>query len=546
MSAAGPMPLSQRPEWRALEAHRGRFEGLHLRALFAEDPQRAERFHAEAAGLYLDYSKNRITPETLRLLLGLAAGAGLRSQIDALFAGERLNTSEDRAALHVALRAPKSSVLRVDGRDVVPEVHAVLERMAGFCERVRDGSWKGHSGRPIRNVVNVGIGGSDLGPAMAARALRHYSRRDLCFRFVSNLDGSDFCENVRDLDPAETLFVICSKTFTTQETLANARAARAWCLAALKDEEAVARHFVAVSTNAAEVARFGIAPQQVFGFWDWVGGRYSLPSAVGLSLMLAIGPERFREMLAGFHAMDEHFRTAPFERNLPVLLGLVGIWHRNFLGARTHAVLPYDCHLARLPAYLQQLEMESNGKGVDREGRALEVASAPVVWGEPGTNGQHAFFQLLHQGTELVSCDFIGFGQSLDPLGSHHDLLVAHLLAQTRALAFGRTPEEVAAAGVPAAQVPHRTFPGNRPSTTLLAERLTPAVLGAIVALYEHKVFVQGALWRVDSFDQWGVELGKQLAGEIAPLLTGTGEPDQDASTNALILRYRRMRRREA
>ncbi len=541
---AGRTPLSRRAEWRALAEHRDALAARHLRELFAQDAERAERFCIEAAGLFLDYSKNRITDETLRLLLELAAKAGLRERIEALFRGEKLNTSEDRAALHVALRAPREAVIEVDGRDVVPGVHQVLDRMEEFAERVRGGDWKGHSGRPIRNVVNIGIGGSDLGPAMAYQALRHYSRRDLDFRFVSNVDPTDFCEAVRDLDPAETLFVVCSKTFTTLETLTNARAARDWCVAALGSEAAVEHHFVAVSTNARQVADFGIDPAHMFGFWDWVGGRYSVDSAIGLSLVLAIGAERFREMLAGFRAMDEHFRSAPFERNMPVLLGLLGIWYADFLGAQTHAVLPYDQYLARLPAYLQQLDMESNGKRVDRQGVPVDVATGPIVWGEPGTNGQHAFFQLLHQGTHLVPCDFIGFARSLNPLGEQQDLLIANLLAQTRALAFGRTAEEVAAGGVPSAQVPHRSFPGNRPSNILLAEILTPATLGALIALYEHKVFVQGSIWNVNSFDQWGVELGKQLAAEIAPQLAGQAPPEtgQDGSTEALIRRYRRWR----
>ncbi len=541
---AARIPASQRPEWKALAAHHAAVEKRHLREWFAEDPERAMRFSEEAAGLALDYSKNRIEGETLALLVTLARAAGLGPRIEALFRGDPLNVTERRPALHVALRAPRDAVIEVDGENVVPAVHAVLDRMADFSARVRDGSWRGHGGRPIRNVVNIGIGGSDLGPAMATLALRHYADRERVFRFVSNVDPTDFAENVRDLDPAETLFVVCSKTFTTLETLANARSARAWCLAALRAEKAVAKHFVAVSTNAQAVAEFGIDPRNMFGFWDWVGGRYSLDSAIGLSLMLAIGAERFREMLGGMRAMDEHFRSAPFERNMPVILGLLGIWYTDFFGAESHAVLPYDQYLARLPAYLQQLEMESNGKRVDLEGRSVDYATCPVIWGEPGTNGQHAFFQLLHQGTRLIPCDFIGFAQSLNPRGEHQDLLVANLLAQTRALAFGRTPEEVAADGVPAAQVPHRSFPGNRPSNTILAERLTPATLGALIALYEHKVFVQGTIWNVNSFDQWGVELGKKLAQEIAPRLSGAGAPasGHDASTEALIRRYRSLR----
>ncbi len=540
----GAVPASQRPEWKALAAHHAAVEKRHLREWFAGDPERAARFSVEAAGLALDFSKNRIDDETLALLVALARAAGLGPRIEALFRGEPLNVTERRPALHVALRAPRDAVIEVDGENVVPAVHAVLERMADFSGRVRDGSWRGHGGRPIRNVVNIGIGGSDLGPAMATQALRHYADRERVFRFVSNVDPTDFAENVRDLDPAETLFVVSSKTFTTLETLANARSARDWCLAALRDEKAVAKHFAAVSTNAQAVAQFGIDPRNMFGFWDWVGGRYSLDSAIGLSLMLAIGAERFREMLGGMRAMDEHFRSAPFERNLPVILGLLGIWYTDFFGAETHAVLPYDQYLARLPAYLQQLEMESNGKRVDLEGRSVDYATCPVIWGEPGTNGQHAFFQLLHQGTRLIPCDFIGFARSLNPRGEHQDLLVANLLAQTRALAFGRTPEEVAADGVPAAQVPHRSFPGNRPSNTILAELLTPATLGALIALYEHKVFVQGTIWNVNSFDQWGVELGKKLAQEIAPRLAGAAAPagGHDASTEALIRRYRRLR----
>jgi glucose-6-phosphate isomerase len=542
--AAGRIPLSQRPEWAALSRHRAALDGCHLRDMFAADPQRAERFCVEAAGLHLDYSKNRIREETLGLLLDLARAVGLGQRIEGLFRGEARNATEGRAALHVALRAPRDAVIELDGRDVVPQVHAVLDRMAAFAERVRGGDWKGHTGLPIQSVVNLGIGGSDLGPAMAYEALRHYSRRDLQLRFVSNVDPTDFAEAVRDLDPARTLFVVCSKTFTTLETLANARAAREWCVAALGSPEAVRRHFVAVSTNAGEVARFGIDPDHMFGFWDWVGGRYSVDSAIGLSLVLAIGPQRFREMLSGFRAMDEHFRGAPLERNLPVILGLLGIWYTDFLGAETHAVLPYDQYLARLPAYLQQLDMESNGKRVDLEGRPVDYATGPIVWGAPGTNGQHAFFQLLHQGTRLVPCDFIGFARSLNPRGDQQDQLLANLLAQTRALAFGRTADEVAAGGVAPELVPHRTFPGNRPSNTLLAQALTPAVLGALIALYEHKVFVQGSIWGVNSFDQWGVELGKVLAREIAPQLASPDEPSlgHDASTNALILTCRRLR----
>ena len=530
--------------WAALRAHHEKVRDVHLRTLFADDPGRGERLALEAASLYLDYSKNRVTDETLRLLLALAEAAGLRARIDAMFSGEKINVTEERAVLHVALRAPRGRRILVDGRDVVPGVHAVLDRMADFSTRVRTGAWTGFTGRPIRNVVNIGIGGSDLGPLMAYEALRHYSDRRLALRFVSNVDGTDFVEATRDLDPAETLVVVSSKTFTTQETLANAHAARAWSLRALGDERAVARHFVAVSTNAAEVAKFGIDTANMFELWDWVGGRYSYDSAVGLSLMIAIGSEHFRAMLGGFHEMDEHFRTAPFERNMPVLLGLLGIWYVNFFGAESHAVLPYSHYLARLPFYLQQLDMESNGKSVDLDGRRVDYQTGPVIWGTPGTNGQHAYYQLIHQGTRLIPCDFIGFGRPLDPLGRHHDLLTANLIAQTEALAFGKTAAEVAAEGVPAAQVPHRTFEGNRPSNTILAAELTPAALGRLVALYEHKVFVQGSLWRINSFDQWGVELGKALAGRIAPELESREEPAlrHDGSTNALIRRYRRLR----
>jgi glucose-6-phosphate isomerase len=533
-----------RAAWEALEAHHRATRDVHLRTLFAEDPGRGERLALEAAGLYLDYSKNRVTDETLRRLLALAEAAGLRRRIDAMFAGEKINVTEQRAVLHVALRAPRDRRIMVDGRDVVPGVHAVLERMAEFATRVRGGAWTGFTGRPVRNVVNIGIGGSDLGPAMAYEALRPYSDRRLTLRFVSNVDGADFVEATRDLDPAETLFIVSSKTFTTQETLANAHAARDWSLRTLGDERAVARHFVAVSTAAAEVARFGIDPANMFEFWDWVGGRYSFDSAIGLSLMIAIGPEHFRAMLGGLHEMDEHFRTAPFDRNMPVLLGLLGVWYVNFFGAESHAVLPYSQYLARLPFYLQQLDMESNGKSVDLDGQRVPYATGPVLWGTPGTNGQHAYYQLIHQGTRLIPADFIGFGQALTPLGRHQDLLTANLIAQTEALAFGKTAAEVAAEGVPAFQVPHRTFEGNRPSNTILADALTPAALGRLVALYEHKVFVQGSIWRINSFDQWGVELGKALAGRIAPELERPDEPPlrHDSSTNALIRRYRRLR----
>jgi glucose-6-phosphate isomerase len=537
-----PAPVVERPAWAALRAQHAAIHDVHLRTLFADDPGRGERMTAEAAGLYLDYSKNRLTSETLRLLLALAEESEVHGRIDAMFRGEHINTTEDRAVLHVALRAPRTQRILVDGTDVVPEVHAVLDRMADFARRVRDGSWTGHTGRRVRNVVNIGIGGSDLGPAMAHDALRWYAQRSLVVRFVSNVDPTDLAEATRDLDPAETLFIISSKTFTTLETLANARSARDWMLAALRDERAVARHFVAVSTNAEEVRRFGIDTANMFEFWDWVGGRYSLPSAIGLSLMIAVGPERFAEMLGGYHAMDEHFRSAPFEQNLPVLLALVGLWYDDFFDAASIAVLPYDQYLARFPAYLQQLDMESNGKRVDLEGRPVACPTGPILWGQPGTNGQHAFYQLLHQGTRLVPCDFIGFCRSLNPRGQHQDLLAANLLAQTEALAFGRTAEEVRAEGMAEALVPHRTFPGNRPSNTILADELTPATLGALIALYEHKVFVQGTIWGVNSFDQWGVELGKKLASRIVPELSARDEPRHDGSTNALIRRYRTRR----
>ena len=537
--------LSERPQWRSLTEHRGQIERLHLRELFAADPSRGERLAAEAAGLYLDYSKNRITDETLRLLLELAEACRLRDRIDAMFRGDRINTTERRAVLHAALRAPPSERIAVDGRDVVPDVHAVLDRMTAFAARVRGGEWTGHSGRRIRNVINIGIGGSDLGPVMAYEALRHYSQRDMTFRFVSNVDGTDFVEGVRDLEPAETLFIICSKTFTTLETLTNARAARAWCLRGLGDEKAVARHFVAVSTNADEVAKFGIDLDNMFGFWDWVGGRYSMESAIGLSTMLAIGAENFRAMLSGFYAMDEHFRSAPWSRNLPLLLGLLAIWNNDFLDAPTVAVLPYDQYLKRFPAYLQQLTMESNGKHVTLDGERVDYQTGPIYWGEPGTNGQHSFFQLIHQGTRLIACDFIGFCQALNPLGDQHDLLMANLFAQSEALAFGKTAEEVKAEGTTDDLVPHRTFEGNRPSNTILGERLTPHTLGALVALYEHSVFVQGAIWNIDSFDQWGVELGKALAKRTAAEISSAIDPvfAHDSSTNALIRRYRNLRK---
>ncbi len=537
--------LHQRPAWSALERHHAKVSEAHLRDLFAADPQRGTRLTLEAAGIFLDYSKNRVTDETLALLLRLAEESGLRERIDAMFDGEHINVTEDRAVLHTALRAPSGESVMVDGRNVVPDVHAVLNRMAAFADSVRDGHWLGHSGRRIRNVVNIGIGGSDLGPVMAYRALRAYSRRDLTFRFVSNVDGTAFMEATRDLDPAETLFIVSSKTFTTVETMRNAAAARRWIVAGLGDEAAVARHFVAVSTNAVEAARFGIDTVNMFGFWDWVGGRYSMDSAIGLSTMLAIGPEHFRAMLAGFHEMDEHFRTAPFERNLPVLLGLLTVWYANFFGTQTVAVLPYDQYLERFPAYLQQLTMESNGKSVTLDGTRVDYETGPIFWGEPGTNGQHSFYQLIHQGTRLIPADFIGFLQPLNPLGDHHDLLTANLIAQTEALAFGRTADQVRVEGTPEWLVPHRVFEGNRPSNTILAERLTPTTLGRLVALYEHSVFTQGTIWNLDSFDQWGVELGKVLATRVAAELTAADEPaaGHDSSTNALIARYRSVRR---
>jgi glucose-6-phosphate isomerase len=537
--------MRQLAAYDALAAHHDEIGGAHLRDLFAADPDRGTRLVADAAGLFLDYSKNRVTDESLRLLRALADEAGVAARREAMFAGEHVNVTEDRAVLHVALRMPRGRSLLVDGRDVVADVHEVLDRMDAFCDRVRSGEWRGHTGETIANVVNVGIGGSDLGPVMAYRALRHYSRRDLTFRFVSNVDGTDFAESTRDLDPARTLFVICSKTFTTLETMTNAATARAWLLDGLGgDESAVAKHFVAVSTNLEEVARFGIDTENAFGFWDWVGGRYSMDSAIGLSTMLAIGPERFGELLGGFHAIDEHFREAPFEANLPAILGLLAVWYGDFFGAQTAAVLPYDQYLERFPAYLQQLTMESNGKSVRLDSTPVDADTGAVYWGEPGTNGQHSFYQLIHQGTRLIPCDFVCFANSLNPLGNHHDLLVANVFAQAEALAFGKTSEEVAAEGNPDWLVPHRTFPGNRPSNVLMADRLTPATLGALVALYEHSVFVQGAVWGVNSFDQWGVELGKALAGRIAPELSGDGGLDHDSSTNALIERYREARNR--
>jgi len=545
MSAAN-LPLRERPAWRALAAHHERVRATTLRELFAADPARGERLALEAAGVYFDYSKNRVTDETLGLLVALARECGLEQRIAAMFRGERINISENRAVLHVALRAPRDAAIVVDGENVVPHVHEVLDRMSAFAERVRTGAWTGHTGKRIFNVVNIGIGGSDLGPVMAYEALRHYSAREMRFRFVSNVDGTDFAENVHDLDPAETLFVVASKTFTTQETMTNARTAREWLLAGLGgDAKAVAKHFVAVSTNAEKVAEFGIDTANMFGFWDWVGGRYSMDSAIGLSTMIAIGQANFREMLSGFHAIDEHFRTAPLERNLPALLGLLAIWYNDFYGTETAAILPYDQYLKRFPAYLQQLTMESNGKHVTVDGRRVDYATGPIYWGEPGTNGQHSFYQLLHQGTRLVPCDFIAFARSLNPLPGHHDLLVANVLAQAEALAFGKTADEVKAEGVPDWLVPHRTFDGNRPSNLLFLERLTPAALGKLVALYEHSVFTQGTIWRIDSFDQWGVELGKALAQRIIPELTAAADASlrHDSSTNTLIRRYRTQKR---
>ena len=544
-ASQGLEPLTKTKAWRALQTHYKKVRELHLRNLFAEDPQRGERMTAKAAGLLLDYSKNRVTDETLKLLIRLAEEAGLASRIEAMFRGEKINVTEKRVVLHVALRAPEGTSIVVDGENVVPLVHAVLRRMADFSRRVRSGEWKGHTGKPIRNVINIGIGGSDLGPVMAYEALKHYSDRERTFRFVSNVDGTDFAEAVRDLDPSETLFIVSSKTFTTLETMTNAHTARAWSLEGLGgDEKSVAKHFVAVSTNAAEVAKFGIDTANMFGFWDWVGGRYSMDSAIGLSTMLAIGPERFRAMLDGFHQMDEHFRTTPFERNLPVLMALLAVWYNDFFGAQTVAVLPYEQYLKRFPAYLQQLTMESNGKHVTLDGTDVTYPTGPIYWGEPGTNGQHSFYQLIHQGTRLIPCDFIAFGQALNPLGRHHDLLLANVFAQSEALAFGKTPEQVKAEGTPDWLVPHRVFEGNRPSNTILAERLTPEVLGKLVALYEHSVFTQGTIWRINSFDQWGVELGKVLAQRIIPELGSQKEPalGHDSSTNNLIRRYGKLK----
>ncbi len=546
VEAGTDRPLTQRPAWKELEAHSQEVRKRHLRELFAADPERGQRLTAEAAGIYFDYSKNRVTDQTIKLLLRLAEECGLRKRIDAMFRGDKINKTENRAVLHVALRAPRGTSIVVDGKDVVPEVHEVLHKMAEFCNRVRSGAWTGHTGKRIRNVVNIGIGGSDLGPVMAYEALKHYSDRAMTFRFVSNVDGTDFAEAVHDLDPAETLFIVSSKTFTTLETMTNAHTAREWSLAGLGgDPKSVARHFVAVSTNAAEVSKFGIDTRNMFEFWDWVGGRYSMDSAIGLSTMLAIGPDNFRAMLEGFHEMDEHFRAAPLVRNLPVLMGLLAVWNTDFLGAETVAVLPYDQYLKRFPAYLQQLTMESNGKHVTLGGNEVAYQTSPIYWGEPGTNGQHSFYQLIHQGTRMIPCDFIAFGRSLNPLGRHQDILIANVFAQAEALAFGKTREQVKAEGTPEWLVPHRVFEGNRPSNMILAEQLTPATLGKLVALYEHSVFTQGVIWNIDSFDQWGVELGKVLAQRIIPEVESKEEPklEHDSSTNNLIRRYRKYKK---
>lgn len=537
-----PLPLTERPAWKALQAHYDAIKDAHLRELFRQDPTRGTRFRLERLGLYFDYSKHRITGETMQLLLNLAGECGLAERRDAMFRGDRINLTENRPVLHIALRAPKDAQIDVDGRNVVPEVHAVLDKMAAFARRVRDGEWKGYTGKPIRNAVNIGIGGSDLGPVMAYEALKYYARRDLAFCFVSNVDGTDIAEATRDLAADETLFIVSSKTFTTLETMANARTARAWALKQMGREEAIARHFVAVSTNEPEVAKFGIDPTNMFEFWDWVGGRYSLDSAIGLSTMIAIGPAQFEAMLSGLHQMDEHFRTAPLAQNLPVLMGLLGVWYNNFFGAQSLAVLPYEQYLHRFPAYLQQLTMESNGKRVTRDGAPVDYETGPIYWGEPGTNGQHSFYQLIHQGTKLIPCDFIAFREPLHPVGRHHDMLIANVFAQGEALAFGKTPAEVKAEGTPDWLVPHRTFEGNRPSTTILADRLTPETLGKLIALYEHSVFTQGAIWDIDSFDQWGVELGKVLAQRIIPQLASETPLEHDSSTNALIEHYRSRR----
>jgi glucose-6-phosphate isomerase len=544
LAAIRSLPLRERPAWAALERHYAEMRDRHLRELFTEDPGRGERLTAEGAGLYLDYSKNRVTDETLRLLLQLADESGLAERRDAMFRGERINTTENRSVLHVVLRMPRGATLVVDGRDVVADIYEVLDRMASFSERIRSGEWKGYTGEPIRNVVNIGIGGSDLGPVMAYEALRDYSRRDLTFRFVSNVDPTDFVEATRDLAPEETLFIVSSKTFTTLETMTNARSARAWTLDDLGQESAIARHFAAVSTNSEEVAKFGIDTENMFGFWDWVGGRYSMDSAIGLSTMIAIGPEGFQDMLGGFHAMDEHFRTAPHERNLPVLMGLLCVWYGDFFRAQTVGVMPYSQYLKRFPAYLQQLTMESNGKSVTLDGRRVDYETGAVFWGEPGTNGQHSFYQLIHQGTKLIPVDFIGFARTPNPLGAHHDILMSNVFAQAEALAFGKTEDEVRTEGTPEDVVPHRVFDGNRPSNVILADQLTPFTLGALIALYEHSVFTQGTVWSINSFDQWGVELGKALAQRIIPELTSEAEPElaHDSSTNALIRRYRASR----
>jgi glucose-6-phosphate isomerase len=540
-----PKPLTQLKTWKALKVHHKKIGNKHLRDLFAVDPKRGKQMTVEAMGLFFDYSKNRVTADTLKLLVQLAEESGLKSRIDAMFSGEKINVTEGRAVLHVALRAPKNATIVVDGKNVVPEVHEVLDRMAAFCNRVRSGAWKGHTGKRIRNVINIGIGGSDLGPVMAYEALRHYSDRNLTFRFVSNVDDTDFAEAVQGLDPAETLFIVSSKTFTTLETITNAQSARAWLVKGLGgNEKSVAKHFVAVSTNADGVSKFGIDTANMFGFWDWVGGRYSMDSAIGLATMLAIGPENFRELLDGFHQMDEHFRTTPFERNIPVLMGLLGLWYTDFFGAQTVAVLPYEQYLKRFPAYLQQLTMESNGKHVTIAGKEVDYETSPIYWGEPGTNGQHSFYQLIHQGTRLIPCDFIAFGNSLNPIGRHHDMLLANVFAQSEALAFGKTKKQVEAEGTAKWLAPHRVFEGNRPSNTILAERLTPAILGKLVALYEHSVFTQGVIWQINSFDQWGVELGKVLAQRIIPELESKDEPKlkHDSSTNNLIRRYRKLK----
>ena len=538
-------PLTQLPAWKALTAHHRKIKDATLRGLFSADPKRGEKLTATGAGLFLDYSKNRITGETLKLLIQLAGQSGLKARIEAMFSGEKINITENRAVLHVALRAPKNTRILVDGKNVVPEVHDVLEKMGQFADRVRSGRWKGHTGKRIKNVINIGIGGSDLGPVMAYEALKHYSKRDMTFRFVSNVDGIDFVEATRDLNPEETLFIVSSKTFTTLETMTNAGSARDWLLAGLGgNPKAVAKHFVAVSTNAEKVSAFGIDTANMFGFWDWVGGRYSMDSAIGLSTMLAVGPENFARLLAGFHAMDKHFRTTPFEKNLPVLMGLLGLWYNDFFGAQTVAVLPYEQYLKRFPAYLQQLTMESNGKSINLSGHKVGYDTGPIYWGEPGTNGQHSFYQLIHQGTRLIPCDFIAFAKALTPLGRHHDILMANVLAQAEALAFGKSPAQVKAEGTPDWLVPHRVFEGNRPSNTILAERLTPETLGSLIALYEHSVFTQGTIWQINSFDQWGVELGKALAQAIIPELESKSPPKlkHDSSTNALIKRYRKMK----